>query len=115
MARNTKIAVTITIPKQEKFDKDKLFKVAYDIAHKAIQKMSAEEKLEIAGKIESEELPDLYDSVKLYSSGEGYSKDEVMSAENFVKVMNKIKHWEQLLEWLYEYQFDIPLDLELEV
>lgn len=84
----------------KRLDLDEIFALPYDRAKKYIQKtMKAEHRLEVAEQIE-DLLPDFYQGTKAY--GQAIEGVPVMQPAHFERLMNKIKHYEQLLEWLYE-------------
>lgn len=91
---------------------ERLFAYEYKIAHKKIQALDAKQKLAWAKEIEDDILPDLYEGTKLYIDKPFPKEDEiVMKPKEFIALMNKIKHWEQIVEWLYEAELGWLFDM----
>lgn len=106
----------VTIPNQGAVTLEKLFKLTYQGAHKVIKKIKAEDRLVFTEEIEKEVLPPLYEGVQLYKDGIPKEGDIYVSPARYIQLMNMIKHWEQLLEWLYEVELgwlDQILQMEL--
>lgn len=92
----------LKVNKMFKCTLQELFELPYSKAQFFAQHvLSAEQRLQYAAEIE-EKLVTLYDALAPYRDGIPKEGEDWISPSDFLKRLSAIKHWETILEWLYE-------------